>query len=189
MKRIWLCLVFMLPAASMTRPERQRLIAHLEMTGSWLNDEVSRLTPAQLNYRTAPGTWSVLDVIEHLTIAEPIYWQQFKDIVKAAPNKHDGGVSDADVLWYGIDRTQHQKTEARKYPKEKGQDAKALISAFLKLHGEMLEYVRHTEEDPRMHFLEKEGTDGYQWLLMISTHAQRHILQIREVKADPKFPV
>ena len=30
--------------------------------------------------------------------------------------------------------------------------------------------------------------DVYQWFLMISTHSQRHILQIREIKADPKFP-
>jgi hypothetical protein len=30
--------------------------------------------------------------------------------------------------------------------------------------------------------------DVYQWFLMISTHAQRHILQIREVKAHKAFP-
>ena len=30
--------------------------------------------------------------------------------------------------------------------------------------------------------------DLYQWLLMISTHAQRHILQIREIKAHPGYP-
>jgi hypothetical protein len=28
----------------------------------------------------------------------------------------------------------------------------------------------------------------YQWVLMISTHAQRHILQIREIKGHPRFP-
>lgn len=28
----------------------------------------------------------------------------------------------------------------------------------------------------------------YQWLLMISTHSQRHILQIREIKDAAGFP-
>jgi hypothetical protein len=28
----------------------------------------------------------------------------------------------------------------------------------------------------------------YQWLLMISAHSQRHILQIREIKAHAKYP-
>ena len=30
--------------------------------------------------------------------------------------------------------------------------------------------------------------DLYQWMLMTSTHAQRHILQIREVRAHSGFP-
>jgi len=30
--------------------------------------------------------------------------------------------------------------------------------------------------------------DCYQWLLMISAHSQRHILQIREIKHSPGFP-
>ena len=32
------------------------------------------------------------------------------------------------------------------------------------------------------------GMDVYQWFLMISMHSQRHILQIREIKGDPKYP-
>jgi integrase len=34
----------------------------------------------------------------------------------------------------------------------------------------------------------RQGCDAYQWALLISTHEQRHILQIREIKSDPKFP-
>ena len=30
--------------------------------------------------------------------------------------------------------------------------------------------------------------DGYQWLLLLSTHSERHTAQIEEVKADPNFP-
>jgi hypothetical protein len=35
-------------AGPLTDLDRQRLIAHLEMTEHWLVDEVSRLSPAQL---------------------------------------------------------------------------------------------------------------------------------------------
>jgi hypothetical protein len=34
----------------------------------------------------------------------------------------------------------------------------------------------------------RQGSDAYQWALLISTHEQRHILQIREIKRDPRFP-
>jgi hypothetical protein len=30
--------------------------------------------------------------------------------------------------------------------------------------------------------------DCWQWMLEISTHAERHIQQIREIKNDPNFP-
>lgn len=171
----------------MTDVERQHLAAHLEMTQSWLVDEVAKLSPAQLQFRTAPGKWSVLDVIEHLKIAEPIYWQQLKDAVKAPASDKKPAATDADVLWYGVDRTERQKTEARKEPKSQI-DLATGLEAFRKLHDEMLQYARTTSDELRGHLVEKEGTDAYQWLLEISAHAQRHILQIREIKADPGFP-
>ena len=30
--------------------------------------------------------------------------------------------------------------------------------------------------------------DGYEWVLFISAHTERHTKQIDEVKADPNFP-
>ena len=67
-------------------------------------------------------------------------------------------------------------------------DLGAGLGTFRKLQAQMLEYARTTNEDLRGHVVEREQSDAYQWLLLISTHRQRHILQIREIKADPKFP-
>lgn len=174
--------------ASLTPLERQRLVAHLEMTGSWLADEVSGLSPAQLQFRPAPEAWSILEVVEHLTVAGPIYWQQLHEAMKAPPRSQRQPARDADVLWYGIDRTQRQKAVPSEEPKGQLHDLRTGLDALRKLHAEMLQYARTTAEDLRSHVVEREGSDAYQWLLLISTHEQRHILQIREIKADPKFP-
>ncbi len=104
-------------AASLTRLERQRLVAHLEMTESWLVDEVSGLSPAQLQFRPAPGAWSIMEVVEHLVVAEPIYWQDLRKAMKAPPSSQKRSGTDADILWYGIDRTQRQKAIAAEEPK------------------------------------------------------------------------
>jgi hypothetical protein len=175
-------------AASMTAPEREHLVAHLEMTASWIQDETAHLSKVQLAYRAAEDKWSVIDVLEHLNLAEPIYWKQFQDAMKAEPVTKKPAVTDEMVLWYGIDRTEHQKTSPNKVPHSSSTDIKARLEAFRKLHAEMLDYARKTDDDLRAHAIEAEGTDMYQWLLMISTHAQRHILQIREIKASPNFP-
>src|SRR5512134_2180350 len=70
-------------AAPMTTLERQRLVAHLEMTASWFVDEISRLSPAQLAFRPTPGSWTILEVIDHLVVVAPIYWQDLQNALKA----------------------------------------------------------------------------------------------------------
>jgi uncharacterized damage-inducible protein DinB len=175
-------------AASLTPLERQRLVAHLEMTGSWLVDEVSGLSPAQLQFRPAPGVWSIMEVVEHLTITNPIYWRQLHEAMKTPPSRLKQPSTDADVLWYGIDRTQRQKAIPSEDAKGQLHDLQTGLDALRRLHAEMLEYARTTDEDLRSHIVAREGSDAYQWFLLISTHEQRHILQIREIKADPKFP-
>jgi hypothetical protein len=52
----------------------------------------------------------------------------------------------------------------------------------------MLGYIRTTQEDWRHHMIPDWDRDGYQWLLMVSAHSQRHILQIREIKHSAGFP-
>src|ERR1700733_7082474 len=171
-------------AGSMSEVERQHLIAHLEMTASWIDSETAGLSKEQLTFHAAPDKWSIIDVLEHLNIAEPIYWQQFNDAVKLPLASKKSDVPDSAVLWYGIDRSAKQKTEARKVPHSASTDVRARLEAFRKLHTEMLDYVRSTNDDLRGRLLPEEGVDLYQWILEISAHTQRHILQIREVKAS-----
>jgi len=175
-------------AASLTRLERQRLIAHLEMTESWLVDEVAGLSAAQIQFRPSPEEWNILQVVEHLSITDPIYWRQFREAMNAPPRGQPDPARDADTLWYGIDRTQRGKAIPSEDIKGQLRDIKTGLDIFRKVHREMLEYARTTNEDLRSHFVERERSDAYQWFLLISTHDQRHILQIREIKADPKFP-
>ncbi len=180
-------------AASLTELERQHLVAHLEMTESWLVDEVSGLSPVQLEFRPAPGSWTIMEVLEHLVIVGPIYWQDLQKALKTTPpplppGSRMGSGRDADILWYGIDRTQRQKAVPTEEPKGRLHDLRTGLDAYRKQHAQLLHYARTTTDDLRSHMVEREGCDAYQWALLISTHEQRHILQIREIKAAPDFP-
>lgn len=169
--------------------DRERLTAHFEMTNRWLAQEVNGLTAAQLAFKPTPDKWSILDVVEHLTIAEPQYWQWVQDCLKQpagpfARPKHP----DEETLWYGIDRTERNKTAAARESKGELKDARKGLDQFLKLRAEMLALVKSTQEDLRGREIQKSGTDLYQWILMISVHSQRHLLQIQEIKASPGYP-
>ena len=65
---------------------------------------------------------------------------------------------------------------------------KASLASFKKLRVEMMKMAKETQEDLRARQYLTASQDLYQWFLMISTHSQRHILQIREVKAHKGFP-
>ncbi len=175
-------------ASSISGLERQRLAAHLEMTESWLADEVSGLSPAQLQFRPSPGVWTIMEVLDHLDVSEGIYWEDLQRAMKAKPRSQPRLGTDADILWYGIDRTNREKAVPAELPKGQVRDLGAALELFRRQRAVIRSYVRTTDEDLRGHLVERQGCDAYQWLLLISTHSQRHILQIREVKADPAFP-
>jgi hypothetical protein len=194
MRRLGACvalsvlLVAPLAGEPMKAGDRQRLLAHLEMTESWLVSELNGLSPAQLTFRMTPESWSITDVTEHLAIAEPQYWQRVQDSMKQPASTEKLEATDAAILWYGIDRTNRQKTGEARVPHGTFKTAADALAAFRKLRSTMRDYAQSTSEDLRSRKLLEGNMDVYQWFLMISTHAQRHILQIREVKAHSGYP-
>jgi hypothetical protein len=174
-------------AAPLSPGERQRVLAHFEMTDAWLSSELHGLSDAQLTFKMTPESWSIKDVVEHLAIAEPQYWTQLQDSLQQ-PVGYKAEQTDAAILWYGIDRTNRSTTGEARVPKGQFPDLKASLQSFRKLRATMTAFARDTQEDLRGRQLKGGNMDVYQWLLMISTHSQRHILQIREIKAHGGYP-
>ena len=197
-QRLWVCallLFVVIPAhaAELTPVERQRLVAHMAMTATWLVDEVSGLSQAQLDFRPAQGAWTILEVMDHLIVVGPIYWDDLQRAVQgpAVQGTVDGRTlvdRDADILWYGVDRTHRETAIRSENPRGGVRDIKSAVEAYRKQHARLLEYVRTTKDDLRGRMVQRQGSDAYQWALLISTHVQRHILQIREIKTSPGFP-
>jgi len=52
------------------------------------------------------------ECVSHLAVAEPDYWRDLMKSVKAAPDMQGkkSSATDADIMWYGIDRVVHTKT-------------------------------------------------------------------------------
>ena len=174
-------------AAQMTDTERQRLVSHLEMTAGWLVDETSGLTQRQLEFRPSAAAWNILEVIEHLVVVGPIYWKDLQNALET-PARPVNLSSDADILWYGIDRTNRETALKSEDAPKQLRDAKSGLAAYRRHHARLLDYIRTTKDDLRRHLVQRQMCDAYQWALLISTHEQRHVLQIREIKAHPRFP-
>jgi hypothetical protein len=175
----------------MTDEDREHLLVHFEMTGHMLAEEVRGLSPAQLEYKASPDRWSIRECVSHLAVAEPDYWRDLQKAVKAPPDMKDkkSVATDADIMWYGIDRVVHTKTGGGHEKVDTYKNLGEALANFEALHATMIAYIKTTNDDLRAHsFGDQELIDCWQWMLEISTHAERHIQQIREIKADPNFP-
>jgi hypothetical protein len=178
-------------ATGMTDEDREHLLVHFEMTGQVLAGEVRGLSPAQLEYRASPDRWSIRECVSHLAVAEPDYWRDLMKSVKAPPDMKGkkSANTDADILWYGIDRVVHTKTGGGHEKVDTYKNLGEALAKFQALRATMIEYIKSTRDDLRAHsFGSEDPIDCWQWMLEISTHAERHIQQIREIKADPNFP-
>lgn len=180
-----------LAAPGMSDEDREHLLVHFQMTTQMVAEQVRGLSPAQLEYRASPDRWTIRECVSHLAVAEPDYWRDLTAAVKATPDMKDkkSMATDADIMWYGIDRVAHQKTGGGHEKVETYKDLGTALAKFQALRATMIDYIKTTNDDLRAHsFGKQEVIDSWQWMLEISTHAERHIQQIREIKNDPNFP-
>jgi hypothetical protein len=186
-----LALTVRLSAAPMTDEDREHLLVHFEMTGQMLLEEVRGLSQAQLEFKPGPGRWSIRECVSHLAVAKPDYWSELMKAVQA-PSDMKGRKSantDADILWYGIDRVVHTKTGGGHEKVDTYKNLSEAMAKFQALRAKMIDYIKSSSDDLRSHtFGKQEPIDCWQWMLEISTHSERHIQQIREIKADRNFP-
>jgi len=178
-------------AAPLSNDDREHLLVHFEMTTQMVAELVQGLSPAQLEYKASPDRWSIREVLSHLAVAEPDYWRDLQKALRAAPdmNTKKSVATDAEILWYGIDRVVHTKTGGGHEKVETYKDLGTALGKFQALRATMIEYIKTTSDDMRAHsFGDRQVIDCWQWMLEISTHAERHIQQIREIKNDPNFP-
>lgn len=184
---IALCSATLALAEPLSDTDRQRVLAHFAMTDAWLASEVAGLSTAQQAWKPRPDAWTITEVVEHLAVAEAQYWTQLQASL-TQPLGQKSSVPDDRILWYGIDRTSRARTGEARVPSGRYATAPAALAAFDQRRGVMRAFTTTTQEDLRGRLLKDSQMDVYQWLLMISAHSQRHILQIREIKATPAFP-
>jgi DinB superfamily len=178
-------------AAPMTNDDREHLLVHFQMTTQMVAEQTRGLSPAQLEYKASPDRWSIREVVSHLAVAEPDYWRDIQKALQAPPDMKEkkSSATDADILWYGIDRVVHTKTGGGHEKVDTYKDLREALAKFQALRATMIRYIQTTQDDMRAHsYGDREVIDCWQWMLEISTHAERHIQQIREIKNDPNFP-
>src|SRR5262252_186236 len=136
-------------AAPTSAEDREHLLVHFEMTTQMVAELVRGLSPAQLEYKASPDRWSIREVVSHLAVAEPDYWREIQRALKTPPDMKDqrSQATDADVMWYGIDRVVHTKTGGGHEKVDTYKDLGEALGKFQALRATMIEYIKTTNDD------------------------------------------
>ena len=181
-------------ATPLTPQERQFALQQFQTTRDNFLKSIAGLSQKQWTFKPAPDRWSVAEVAEHITVSETTIFGIVQRLMQspADPQKREAAKGKDQVILERMPDRSH-KAQAPEVLRPTGRFANEadLIKTFKAARKSNMDYIQTTNDDLRDHFFDHPvfGTmDGYQWLLLLSSHSARHTAQIEEVKADPNFP-
>jgi hypothetical protein len=180
---------------TLSAAEREAALKSLQETRDAFLKSIAGLSEKQWRFKPAPDRWSVAEVSEHIAVAESGIFGMVQGKIMtspATPEKRAEVAGKDEIIMTRVPDRSH-KAQAPEFLKPTGRWAtrEELTKAFEDSRKATMDYVRTTNDDLRDHFGPHPafGTlDAYQWILLISTHSERHTKQIEEVKTDPNFP-
>ena len=180
-------------AQEVTQTEKDRALQYLESTKANLLKATRDLSEAQWNFKPAPERWSVAQVMEHIAASEDFIRDNLLKgkVMASSPGQPDRDVIKIDeaVLTMIPDRTRKAQAPQPLEPRNRFGSPEKSTEHFLESRITTEQYLKNTT-GLRDHVMDGPvgKMDGYEFILFIAAHCERHTKQIEEVEADPKFP-
>jgi DinB superfamily len=181
-------------AQDVSQADKDRALQYLESTKKGVLDATKGLSEAQWNFKPAPDRWSLAQVMEHLAAAEDMLRGMTQEQVMKSPavavrDEMEIKKADEGVLAMVPDRSHKVQAPEPLQPTNRFGSAAAAQKHFAESRVATEEYLKGAS-GLRAHLADSPmgKLDGYEWVLLIAAHSERHTKQILEVKADPNFP-
>lgn len=180
-------------AQEVTQAEKEQAFAYLESTKAKVLAATDGLSEAQWNFKPAPDRWSVAQVMEHIAASEDFIRDGLikeKVMVSAAgPPDRDLKKIDDMVVKIVPDRSHKAQAPEPLVPNNRFGSPEGALKHFRESRATTEQYLK-TTSGLRDHVMDGPvgKMDGYEFILFIAAHSERHTKQIEEVKADPNFP-
>lgn len=173
--------------------DRKYLIAELERSQKEVREEVDHLSYEQWHFKPSPEAWSIGQVVEHLGLYERIFLQEawLGTEIAPQPEYYQESLNDSIYLSWMAENTGHQAPEnAIPMGFMRGRD-NFLFFNFGR--DNILQFVRNTQKDLKLHFTPRAGEPNdkrsiHGLLVIHFSHTDRHLRQIKRIKANVNYP-
>lgn len=166
----------------------QALIAHLEQGRQRFLSSLEEVDEAGAQFRVQDGTWTILEVAEHVAVAERQMLSLYTKYGKPGASPRE---KDAALLSALGNREKKNPAPDPSMPKGRFTSLKEAREAFVNYREATMAVLNGPSEDMRAKVYEHPlagVVDGYQLFLVLGSHPLRHSYQVEEIKIHPAFP-
>ncbi len=182
-------------AQTLTQGDRDFAVSAMHATRKLFLDTVSGLSDAQARWKPSPDVWSVMETAEHIVLSETAIPQVAAKAMQspATPEKKKPNPRQTEEMLLKVLPAREQKVKAQDIVVPKGtfKNMAEITAAFKAARDKNLAYIRETQDDLRSHFAPNPAfgdLDALQWYVFMAGHTERHVNQIKELRANPAFP-
>lgn len=177
-------------------PELAELQQRLEQDLAEVLAEVAGLSAAQADWRPGPDRWSIGENLDHMTLGNRYFHGHISALVDRGRAEGLRAGPDTRRSWKRsrslADPTVFPVKAPENWAPRRGLPPAELTAGYEQTFRALLEVLPAADELD-MGALESQHFLGfsrnlYQWLDLAGAHAQRHLVQIRAIKAAPGFP-
>jgi hypothetical protein len=181
------------PPVVFSEKDREFALKYLNDTRDDFVKQLTGLSDAQLNFRPAEGRWTIGEIAEHIIVVENALRGMVTEGGMKSPVpacKDDFRINDMVVILAITNRQQKFQAPEQVRPNGRWKTVPDLLSNFATTRQASIDYIKSMKEDMRAHFMNAPmgRMDAFQGFLFTVGHGERHLAQLKEVKADAKYP-
>jgi uncharacterized damage-inducible protein DinB len=170
--------------------EKEMLLGLLQKSRTRFLESFAGVSDAQSRRRPADGCWSILDTVEHICAAETHLF----NLLVHSRRPRNANAPNREAIFMRALPDRSRKMQSPEPGKPTGRYATLELAAaqFRTIREEVIQFVTATQEDLRAtevthpHPLAGD-VSSFEMVIIIAKHAERHALQIEEIKNSPAY--
>jgi hypothetical protein len=180
-------------APAWTEADRKYLLDNLTRSKEEIIKETKDLTKQQWNFKESPDRWNINQIVEHIALWEILFMHEISRALAMEPNPTFAYAPDS--LFVDRDPKGLKKNNAMDYTKPfsfavplGNNEGKNNVTWLTTMRNESIDYLKKETKNIRLQYDYCAGSNVHQYYMMIFSHTDRHLRQIRKVKAHPNYP-
>lgn len=170
---------------AMMDAERQEILRQLQHGADALTEALNGVDESVARRRPTPGSWSVLECVEHLALTEAALLRRLRE-AKPCDESHEDRGREAKFQDLALNRLRRIEAPPPVAPRC---NSESLVQALVNFNLARTETLRFVEEfrgnlrwSLAIHPLITRPVNCYEMLLLMALHPKRHALQIAEIR-------